>query len=84
MLSLCIEAKIQEEVDRRVAKARADLADEHRLVMVFLEAGAKGRITALRMKLDEVVQRERAAAAAHTSAQAELASVRTDLLSLHR
>ena len=76
------EAKILEEVDRRVAKAHADLADEHRLALVFLEAEAKGSTTALRKKLDEAEQRERAAAAAQTSAQADLASARADLLYL--
>ena len=47
------EAKIQEEVDRRVATARVDLADEHRLKLEFLEAEVKGRTAALRTKLNE-------------------------------
>ena len=65
-----------------MAKARTDFADEHRLALVFLEAEAKGRITALRTKLDEAEQRERDAVAAQTTAQADLASTRADLLSL--
>ena len=76
------EAKIQEEVDRRVAKARTDLADEHRLALVFLEAEAKGRTTALRKKLDEAKQHERDVVAAQTSAPAGLAFARAGLLSL--
>ena len=78
------EAKIQEEVDRRVAKAHADLADKHRLAPVFQKAEAKGRITALRTKLDQAEQRERAIVAMQTAAQADLASARADFLSLQQ
>ena len=63
------EAKIQEEVDRRVAKARADLANEYDLKLKFLEAEAEGRTAALWSKLNEAEQREKAAAAALISVQ---------------
>ena len=46
------EARIQQEVNQRVAKVRAALADEHRLKLELLEAELKGRTTALRTKLD--------------------------------
>ena len=65
-----------------MAKARADLADEHRLALVFLEAEAKGRITALRTKLDEAEQHEGSAVAAQATALADLVSARADLFSL--
>nr|XP_020201267.1 plectin-like [Aegilops tauschii subsp. strangulata] len=78
------EAKIQEEVDRRVAKARTDLDDEHRLKLELVEAEVKGRTTALKTKLNEAEQRERAAKASQASAQENLASTRADLLSLQQ
>ena len=74
------EAEVREEVDRRAAKAHADLADEYRLALVFLEAEAKGRTIALRTKLDEAEQHERAAVAAQTSARADLTSARAGFL----
>nr|XP_020178607.1 dynein regulatory complex protein 1 homolog [Aegilops tauschii subsp. strangulata] len=78
------QAKIQEEADRRVAKAREDLANEYDLKLKFLEAEAEGRTTALRSRLDEAEQCERTDVAAQTSAQADLASTRADLLSLQQ
>nr|XP_020167012.1 tol-Pal system protein TolA-like [Aegilops tauschii subsp. strangulata] len=78
------EARIQEEVDCRVAVARADLANRHELKLKLLEAKAKGRTTALRSRLNEAEQREKAAAAALISVQAELASARSELLPLQR
>ena len=77
------EALIQEEVDRRVAKARADLAGEHCLKMEFLEVEVKGRTASLKVKLNEAEQRDKAAKAAEASALAELASSCADLLSLY-
>ena len=63
------EARIQEEVDRRVAGAREGLTNEHALKLKFLEAEAEGRTAALWSKLNEAEQREKAAAAALISVQ---------------
>ena len=70
------EARVQQEVDQKVAEVHAALVDEYRLKSEFLEAELKGRTTALRSRLDEAEQREKAAAAALISVQAELASAR--------
>ena len=78
------EARIQEEIDRRVAEGRADLANRYNLKLKLLEAEADGRTAALRSKLNEVEQREKAAAAALISVQAELASARAELLPLQQ
>ena len=78
------EAKIQEEVARRVAKARADLATKYDLKLKFSEAAGEGWTFALRSRLDEAEQRKRTAAAAQTSAQDDLAEARADLLSLQQ
>ena len=72
------EAGIREEVDHRMAKARADLANEHDLKLKLLEAKAEGRTTALRSRLDKAEQREKIMAVALTSAQANLTSARVD------
>ena len=53
------EAKIQEEVDRRVAEARADLANEYDLKSKISEAEVEGRTAALRARLDEAERREK-------------------------
>ena len=68
------EARAQEEVDRRVAKARADLAGRYDLKPKLVEAEAVGRTAALRSGLAEAEQRDKAATAALISVQAELAS----------
>ena len=47
------EARIQEEVDRGLAEARADLANRYDLKLKFVEAEAKGRTTTLRSRLAE-------------------------------
>ena len=47
------EAKIQEELDQRVAKARAGLANEYNLKLKLREAEAEGRTTVLRSRLDK-------------------------------
>nr|XP_020201005.1 tol-Pal system protein TolA-like [Aegilops tauschii subsp. strangulata] len=78
------EARIQEEVDRRVAEARADLVNGHDLKLKLLEAEGEGRTTAVRSRLAEAEQREKAAAEALISVQAELASARAELLPLQR
>nr|XP_020151778.1 plectin-like [Aegilops tauschii subsp. strangulata] len=78
------EAKAQEEIDRRVAEARADLEGRHDLKLKLAEAEAAGRTAALRPRLAEVERRKEATAAALVSAQAELASARAELLSLQQ
>nr|XP_020187187.1 tropomyosin-like [Aegilops tauschii subsp. strangulata] len=78
------EAGIQEEVGRRVAKARADHDNTHDLKLKMVEAGAEGRTNTLRSRLDEVERREKAAAAALISVQADLAAAHADLLSLQQ
>ena len=47
------EARAQEEVDRRVAEARADLAGRYDLKLKLVEAEGVGRTTALRSGLAE-------------------------------
>lgn len=78
------EARAQEEVDRRVAEACADLAGRYDLKLDPLEAEAVGRTAALRSGLAEAEQREKAAVAALISVQAELASAGAELLSLQQ
>nr|XP_020194689.1 uncharacterized protein LOC109780517 [Aegilops tauschii subsp. strangulata] len=78
------EARIHKKVDSRVAEARADLVGRYDLKLELVEAEAVGRTTALRTELAKVEQREKAAAAALVSAQAELASARAELFSLQQ
>ena len=78
------KARIQKEVDNRVAEARADLVGRYDLKLELVEAEAVGRTTALRTELAEVEQCENITAAALVSAQAELASARAEMLSLQQ
>ena len=78
------EARAQEDVNRRVAEARADLVGRYDLRLKLVEAEAAGRTTALNSRLTEAKRREEAAAAALVSAQAELASARAELLPLQQ
>nr|XP_020169716.1 tol-Pal system protein TolA-like [Aegilops tauschii subsp. strangulata] len=78
------EAMVQEEVDRRVAEARADLEGRYDLKLEFMEAAAAGRTAALKSRLIEAERREEAAAAALVSAQAKLASAHAELLPLQQ
>nr|XP_020158444.1 tropomyosin-2-like [Aegilops tauschii subsp. strangulata] len=78
------EAGIQEEVDRTVAKTRANLANRHYLKLKLLEAKAEGRTTTLRSRLDEAEQREKAAMVSLIFVQAYLASAHADLPSLQQ
>ena len=55
------EARVQEEVDRRVAEAHADLVSRYDLKLKLMAAEAEGRTTALRSRLTEAEQREKAA-----------------------
>ena len=63
-----------------VAEARVDLEHRYNLKLKLLEAKAKGRTTTLRSRLDEAKQSEKAAAAALTSVQDDLASAHAELL----
>ena len=53
------EVRAQEEVDRWVAEARADLVGRYDLKLKLVEAEAVGRTTALRSGLAEAEQREK-------------------------
>nr|XP_020165394.1 uncharacterized protein C6orf163-like [Aegilops tauschii subsp. strangulata] len=76
------EARAQEEVDCRVAEARADLEGRYNLKLEFIAAEAAGRTAALKSRMTEAERREEATADALASAQAELASARAELLPL--
>ena len=67
-----------------MAEARADLEGRCDLKLKLVEAEAEGRTTTLRSRLDEVEQREKAAAAALISIRTELASARAELLPLQQ
>ena len=62
------EAKVQEEVDRQVARVRADLEGRYDLKLKLAGTEAAGRTAALRPKLDEAERRGKAAAAALVTA----------------
>ena len=61
------EARIEEEVDRHVAEAHADLARRYDQRLELIEANAAGRTAALRSKLADTEQRTEAAATALVS-----------------
>ena len=62
------EARAQEEVDRRVAEARADLEGRYDLRLKLAGTEDVGRAAALTPKLAEVERREEATAAALVTA----------------
>jgi len=76
------EARVQEEVDRRVAEARSDLEREYEVRLELIRAEAEGRTAALRAKLAEVTWGADSSAAALGAAQAELTSSHAELLLL--
>ena len=78
------EARVQEEVDRRVAEARSNLEREYEGRLELIGAEAEGRIAALRTRLTEVTQRADASAVALGAAHVELASSRAELLLLQQ
>nr|XP_020159047.1 stress response protein NST1-like [Aegilops tauschii subsp. strangulata] len=78
------EARIQKEVDCRVAEACADLENRYGMKPELVGAEVDGRGSALRSRLAEVEQHEQAAAAALISTQAELASAHAELLPLQQ
>ena len=77
-----LETRIQKEVDSRVVEACADLDNRYGMKPELVGAKADGRGSALRSRLAEAQQREKVAAAALISVQAELASARAELLPL--
>ena len=62
-----------------MAEARADLVGRYDLKLKLVEAKAVGRTNALRSGLDEAEHCEKAARAALSLVQAELASARAEL-----
>ena len=76
------EARVQEEVDRRAAEVRADIASRYDLKLKLVEADVASRTAALSSRLTEAEQHAEAAAAALVSAQAKLTSARAELLPL--
>ena len=78
------EARVQEEVDCRVAEVRRDLEGRYALKLKLAGTEAAGKTDALRPRLDEAERHEEATAAALVTAQADLASARAELLSLQR
>ena len=76
------EARVQEEVDRRVAEARSNLEREYEGRLELIGAEAEGRTAALTAKLAEVTRSADSSAVALGAAQAELASSRAELLLL--
>ena len=78
------EARVQEEVDRRVAKVRADLEGRYDLKLKLAGTEDAGRAAALRPRLDEAERHGEATVAALVTAQADFASARAKLLSLQK
>ena len=67
-----------------MAKARAELAERHRLDLELLEAELEGRTSTLKAKLQSVEQRESAARGALTSSESALNSARAEISSLQK
>ena len=61
------EARIQEEVDSRVAEARTGLDSRHDIKAELVGAGADGQSSILRSRLAEAEQREKVGAATQIS-----------------
>ena len=78
------EARVQEEVDRRMAEARSNLEREYEVRLELIRAEAEGRTVALRAKLAEVTRSADSSAASLGAAQAELASSHAELLPLQQ
>ena len=78
------EAQVQLEVEERVAKARADLAEGHCLDLELLKAELEGRTSALKAKLQSTEQHESAAQEALISSESALASARAELSSVQQ
>ena len=78
------EAQIQVEVEKRVAKARAELDGRHRLDLGLLKAEFEGRTSVLKTELQAVEQREGAAREALTSSESALDSARAEISSLRK
>ena len=75
------EAQVQLEVEERVARARANLTEGHRLDMELLKTELEGMTSALKAKLQSVEQRESVARKTLISSKSALASVQAELSS---
>ena len=78
------EARVSEEVGRRVATARSNLEREFQERLELIRIGAEGRTTALRTKLEEATRRVDALQAALEAAQGELTTSRAEVLLLRQ
>nr|XP_040251950.1 uncharacterized protein LOC109743182 [Aegilops tauschii subsp. strangulata] len=78
------EAKVQEEVDRQVARVRADLEGRYDLKLKLAGTEDAGRAAALRPRLAKAERRVEASAVALAAALADLASARAELLLLQK
>ena len=78
------EAQVQVEVEKRVAKARAELDGRHRLDLELLKAELEGRTSVLKIELRAVQQREGAAREALASSESALGSARAEISSLRK
>ena len=78
------EARVEEEINHRVAEVRADLEGRYKLKLKLAGLEGAGRDAALRPRLDEAERCAEATPAALVTAQADLASARAELLSLRK
>ena len=78
------EARVLEEVGRRVAMAHLNLEHEFEEKLGLIWAEAEGRTAALRAKLEEVTRRADASRAALEVAQGELTTSQAEVLLLRQ
>ena len=78
------EARVLEEVGRRVAMARLNLEHEFEERLELIRAEAEGRTAALRAKLEEATRRADASRAALEVAQGELTTSQAEVLLLRQ
>ena len=78
------EARVLEEVGRRVAMARLNLEREFEERLGLIRAEAEGRTAALRSKLEEVARRADASRAALEVALGELTTSQAEVLLLRQ
>lgn len=76
------EAQVLVEVEKRVAKARAEMDGRHRLDLELLKAELEGRTSILKTKLQAMEQCEGAARGALASSESALNSTRAKISSL--
>ena len=78
------EAQVQAAVEEKVVKARAELAEGHRLDLELLKAEFEGRTSVLKTELQALKQHEGAAREALTSSESALDSARAEISSLRK